>query len=62
MANINGPVRFKYSKPDYNKKKKDYNYLILVDVYDLTFEEAKLVTKMAKSGDKNARKMFKKSR
>jgi hypothetical protein len=60
MSSIKGPTKLKIC-PKYNQKRKDYNFLKLVEAYDLTFEEAKEIAKLALSGDKWARKVFKKA-
>lgn len=62
MADIKGPKKFKFSLHTTGHKRKDYNYLMLLDVYNLTFEEAKEITQEALSGNKWARNLFKKAR
>lgn len=62
MADIKGPKKFKFHVQTTGHKRRDYNYLMLVDAYNLTFEEAKEITQKALSGDKWARNLFKKTR
>ena len=62
MSDMKGSKIFQKGGVHYNTKEKSYSYLRLISVFDITDEEAKKIAKLAKSGNKSARKLFKKTR